>query len=294
MKKYSYIYIILAASLWWVEGVLLLPHLYSLPVALVVFIQTGILTLLLTPFFIKRFKKFKKLNSQDWLVIILLSFLWWVIGIMAITKAFFFANYINLSIVVLIQKLQPVFAIALASVFLKEKLHSKFLLLSASALIWTYIMTFWFSFPNIGGEKELVTAAWLAFIAAMSFWATTVLTRKFLTKVDPLDWTYLRFVFSSLILAIILFFTGDYSSFSSISSENMMYFSIIVLTGGIGIFLFNRWLKYTKASISTLCELAFPLTAILLEFFVRWNALSLIQWIWAGILLVSVGFIVKK
>ncbi|MCD5380744.1 DMT family transporter [Candidatus Gracilibacteria bacterium] len=293
-KKYSFIYIIIAATLWGIEGVLLLPHLYSLPVALVVFVQTTILTVLLTPFFIKRFKHFKKLTKKDWLIISGLSFLGGVIGIIAITKSFFFVNYVNLSIVVLIQKLQPVFAILLAGIFLKEKLNSKFLLWSGLALFGAYIMTFGFSLPNMNTGGNLLFASALALIAAVSFASTTVLTRTFLQKINPLDGTYLRFALSALFLGVIILLTGDYSSISQISTENMKYFSIIVVTGGIGIFLYNLGLKSTKASIGTLCELAFPLTAILLEFFVRGNILSSVQWIGVVILFVSVGMITPK
>lgn len=293
-KQNSFIYIIAAATLWGIEWILLLPHLYSLPVALVVFIQTTILTLLLTPFFIKRFKHFKKLTKKDWLIISGLSFLWWVIWIIAITKSFFFVNYVNLSIVVLIQKLQPVFAILLAWIFLKEKLNSKFLWWSAVALLGAYIMTFGFSLPNMDTWWNLLFASGLALIAAVSFASTTVLTRTFLQKINPLDWTYLRFMLSALFLWVIILITGDYTSIAQISAENMKYFAIIVATGGVWIFLYNLWLKSTKASIGTLCELAFPLTAILLEFFVRWNILSPVQWVWVVILFVSVTMITIK
>lgn len=293
MKNYSFIYIIFAASIWWIEWVLFLPHLYSLPVTLVVCIQTWILSLLLTPFFVSHFKNIKKIWKHDWFVIIGIALLWGVIGILAITKAFFYMNYIHLSIVVLIQKLQPLFAITFAVIFLKEKLHSHFILWSIWALIWTYIMTFWFNSPIHTGWNVWY-AIILSFVAAMSFGITTVLTRKFVQHVPPLDAMYLRFVFSALILTVIILINWDYTSFSQVTNNNMLYFSFWIATGWLWIFLFNTWLKNTKASVSTLCELAFPLTVILLEFFIKDKTLTSIQLIWICILLISVSQVVKK
>ena len=47
-----------------------------------------------------------------------------VIGTAAIVKALFLVNFQELSVVVLLQKLQPVFSILLASLILNEKLKA--------------------------------------------------------------------------------------------------------------------------------------------------------------------------
>ncbi len=294
MKHFSYLFIIWAGILWWIEAILILPNLYSLPVPLVVWIQTTLLTLMLTPFFYKHFAAYKNMSSQQWLIILCIALLWWVIGIIAITKALFYVNYVNLSIVVLIQKLQPLFAIWLASIFLKEKLHSHFLLWSWLALIWTYIMTFWLSLPNMNTGWHLIIASGLALLAAISFGSTTVLTRKFLHSVSPLDWSYLRIVLSTLILSIIILNNWEYQAIWSITPQQLWYFWAIAITWWVWIYFYNLWLRSTKASIGTLCELSFPLTAILLEFFIRGNILTLTQFSWVMLLMISVMMIVRE
>ena len=121
MAKLATIFVIIGASLWGVDGIVLRPLLYTLPVPLVVLIESSIVAIVLTPFFIKHLPIIKKLRPMDWLAFIGVALFGGAIGTMAITKALFYVNYVNLSIVVLIQKLQPVFAISLAAIFLKEK-----------------------------------------------------------------------------------------------------------------------------------------------------------------------------
>ena len=56
MSKLAPIFVIIAAALWGVDGIVLRPELYTLPVPLVVFIESIIVALVLTPFFIKNFE----------------------------------------------------------------------------------------------------------------------------------------------------------------------------------------------------------------------------------------------
>ena len=124
--KFAPIFVIIAASLWGVDAIVLRPYLYSLPVPLVVFLESGIVAILLSPIFLKQLNIIKNLNLKDFLAFTGVALFGGAIGTMAITKALFFVDYINLSIVVLIQKLQPLFALILASIFLREVLPKQF------------------------------------------------------------------------------------------------------------------------------------------------------------------------
>ena len=65
-----------------------------------------------------------------------------ILGTFFYTKALSYINYIDLSVVVLLQKFQPIFAIILAAVILKEKLTKRFLLLAILLLqvgIWLHL-----------------------------------------------------------------------------------------------------------------------------------------------------------
>ena len=148
LVKFAPLFVILGASLWGIDGVLLRPSLYSLPVILVVFIESALVTIILTPFFINKFKDLKSLKIKDWIAFGGVAFFGGALGTMAITKALFYVNFVNLSIVILIQKLQPVFAILLAALFLRERPPRQFFAWAGLAIVGAYFMTFGLNLPN--------------------------------------------------------------------------------------------------------------------------------------------------
>jgi drug/metabolite transporter (DMT)-like permease len=83
-----------------------------------------------------------------------------------------------------------------------------------------------------------------------------------------------------------------FSSISKISSVTdtqwLIFFLIAITTGGAAIFLYYYGLKKVTASVATICELAFPLTAVILEYFLHGNMLDIVQWIGVTILLTSI------
>jgi len=282
-------FVILAASLWAVDGIVLRPILYNLPVTLVVFVESVIVALLLTPIMAKHFGNLKDLTHRDWLAFLGVALFGGAIGTMAITKALFYVNYVNLSIVILIQKLQPVFALVLAGILLKEKLTKKFFFWAGIAIIGTYFMTFGLHLPELKAGDKTVLAAIFALIAAISFSSSTVLSKRALRNVGFELGTYLRFTLTTIIMLIIVLSSGTITEISEISSHQLFIFLLIAFTtGGTAIFLYYYGLKRISASVATICELAFPLTAVMLEYFLRGNIMGPVQWAGAFLLLFSI------
>ena len=280
---------IVAASLWGVDGIVLRPSLYGLPVPLVVFIESTIVAILLSPYFIKQIPSLKTLQKKDWLAFFFVALFGGAIGTMAITKALFYVNFVNLSVVILLQKLQPVFAITLAAIFLKETLSKQFFLWSSLAIIGAYFMTFGTQLPDFATGDKTTIAALFALIAALAFSSSTVLSKRALRNVSFEMGTYLRFFFSAVIMLVLVISLGDLGSVSEITTKQAIIFLIIAFTtGGAAIFLYYYGLKRISASVAAICELAFPLTAVLLEYFLRGNILDMVQWIGAGVLLLSI------
>jgi drug/metabolite transporter (DMT)-like permease len=289
MKKYAPLSIILAAALWGVDGIFLRPQLYNLKVPLVVFLESFMILLILSPLIAKRLRGIKGLKLKDWLAFAGVALFGGAIGTMAITKALFYVNYVNLSIVVLIQKLQPVFAIILASLLLKEKPPKIFFLWSGLAIIGAYIMTFGFSIPHLNSDQKLLEAAFFALIATFSFAASTVLGKRALRNIDFEIGTYLRFVMMSVLMLIIVAALNDFQYLSEIRKEQwLVLLAIALMTGGVASFLYYYGLKIVTASVSTICELAFPLTAIILEYILRGHIMSKVQWFGVLILFFSI------
>lgn len=282
------LFVILGASMWGVDGIVLRPALYGLPVPLVVFIESTIVAIILSPYFIRKIAQLKTLTSKDWLTFFFVALMGGAIGTMAITKALFFVNFVNLSVVILLQKLQPVFAISLAAIFLKERLTKKFFLWATLAVTGAYFMTFGIHLPDLSTGDKTTIAALFALLAAFSFSSSTVLSKRALRNVSFEMGTYLRFLFSSLIMLVIVLSTDDIKIISDISAKQVVVFLIIAFTtGGAAIFLYYYGLKRITASVAAICELAFPLTAIVLEYFIHGNILDPVQWAGVGLLLFS-------
>jgi drug/metabolite transporter (DMT)-like permease len=283
------LFVIIAASLWGVDGIVLRPSLYNLPVSLVVFVESTLVAFLLSPYFIRKIHSLKTLQRKDWLAFFFVALLGGAIGTMAITKALFYVNFINLSVVILLQKLQPVFAITLAAFFLREKLPRQFFFWAALAVVGAYFMTFGTKLPDFSTGDKTTIAALFSLLAALSFSSSTVLSKRALENVPFEMGTYLRFLFSAIIMLVIIVSLGDIKSISDITTKQAFIFFIIAFTtGGAAIFLYYYGLKRIPASVASICELAFPLTAIILEYALRGNILDAVQWIGVVVLLISI------
>ncbi|MGD9487414.1 MAG: DMT family transporter [Calditrichaceae bacterium] len=290
MDKLAPLFVIIAAMLWGIDGIVLTPALYGLPVPLVVFVESSIVAVILTPFFVRSFPEFRLLKEKDWLAFIGVALFGGAIGTMAITRALFYVNFVNLSIVVLIQKLQPVFALVLATIILKERLPKEFFVWAGLAIIGAYFMTFGLNFPDLNSGDKKSMAVLFALIASASFAASTVLSKRALRNVSHESGAYLRFLIASLIMTLIVVSSGEIIQIGTINQKQALIFLLIAFTtGGPAIFLYYYGLKRISASVATICELAFPLTAVILEYVIRGHIMNTMQWV--GVFILFVGII---
>ena len=187
------------------------------------------------------------------------------------------------------QKLQPIFAIFLAWLILKERLPKKFFIYSALALIGAYGVAFPTLWPNFNTGDKTTIAAMFGLLAALSWGASTVFSKRALQETNFRIGTYLRFGLTTLIMLIMMLSTGSQSAIATVSPTQWLYFFIIVFSsGGIAMLLYYFGLKHTKASVSTICELGLPLSAIILDYFVYKSVMNATQFISAGLLLFAI------
>ena len=110
MKKIftaGWLFIIIAALLWSFDGILR-RSLYSLPPAIIVFYEHVLGAVILTPILLKYLKEFKDLKRKEWFSIILVSLFSGALGTIFYTRALGLVQYIQFSVVVLLQQLQPI------------------------------------------------------------------------------------------------------------------------------------------------------------------------------------------
>ncbi len=281
--------ICVAAILWGLDGVVLTPRLYSLDIGLVVFIFHALPFLLMNLFMYKEYKHIRIFTAGDVLMFFLLSLLGGAVGTLAIVKALFLVNFKALTIVVLLQKLQPVFAITLAALLLGEKLKRNFLLWSALAIIAGYFLTFGFNLPDFSANNNTALAAAFSLLAAFAFGSSTVFSKKVLQKFSFFTATFYRYAFTSIIMLLFVLSTGTLKSIPDITGFQWTIFAIIGITTGSGaIFLYYFGLTRIRAMLATICELCFPVSAILFDYLVNDRVLSTVQWISAGVLIFAI------
>jgi drug/metabolite transporter (DMT)-like permease len=278
-----------AAALWGMDGIVLTPRLYNLDVIFVVFVLHIIPFSVMNVFLFPRYKAIKKLQFSDLAALFFVALFGGAIGTWAIVKALFLVNFKSLSIVVLLQKLQPVFAIVLAHLLLKEELKRNFVRWASLALIAGYFLTFGWQIPHIDKNTNTILAALYAVLAAFSFGASTVFSKKILHKLDFITATFFRYGATSLLMFIIVLLTGHLFDFSQITATNWLIILIISLTSGsAAIFIYYYGLKKISAMLATIMELFFPITAILLDYFVNNHFLSPIQWFSAAVMIFAI------
>ncbi len=132
-KLIGSIAVVVAAVLWSLDG-LLRSKLYSLPPLTLIFAEHLVGTLFVAPFLIANYKKIKPLTKSQLWTLLGVGVVSSLLGTLLFTAAFFKVNFANFSVVVLSQQLQPVFAILTASLLLKEKVDSKFIMLAAAGI----------------------------------------------------------------------------------------------------------------------------------------------------------------
>lgn len=276
--------ICLAATLWGLDGVVLTPRLGNLRVPFVVFLLHLVPFLLMQPWLRDSYGALQRLPVDGWISLGLVSLFGGILGTFAIVKALFLVNFNQLSVVVLLQKLQPVFAIGLAAALLKERITRNFILWATLALIGAYFLAFGLDVPDMDSDVETTAAAVWAAVAAAAFGSSTVFGKRLLNGLDFRQATFGRYGLTTLFALVVLLVGGTGFPFAEVTPTNWALIVLIGLTTGSGaIFLYYYGLSRVRAIVSAICELTLPLSAIVLDYVVNGSVLS--RWQWAGAVL---------
>lgn len=279
----------LAAALWGLDGVVLTPRLNNLHVFLVVFLLHALPFLVMNIVLFKHYKELKKLDAKALYSLVWVSVFGGALGTIAIVYALFIVNFQQLSVVVLLQKFQPVFAILLATILLKEKLSKNFLAWGVVAVLGGYLLTFGFHLPYLAEGNHTAQAALLSLLASFSFASSTVFSKNLLDKVNYISATFFRYGLTAFLMLAVVLISGHLMEINQVTETNWWVLAIISVTTGTGaILLYYYGLKHVKASHSTLMELFFPITTIVLDYFVNGVMLSPIQWISASVMVFAI------
>lgn len=294
MKKFGPYLIFFAAMLWATDAPFRVALLKDLPAGMIVLLEHLVDVLVVLPLVYFYRAEFQKFKTRDWLAVGFIAVCGSALASVAFTQAFVYANP---SVVILLQKLQPIIAISLAAWLLQEKLGSRFWLWSVLGIFGAYLISFSGLRPQLyPGEawNPQALGVGLALVAVVFWGASTVLGRYALKDVDFKLVTALRFMLAFVFLLVMNSRELNLAAVLHISVKDWLFVGIIALASGIfSLFLYYKGLQYTKASVATVAELGFPLAAVLVNYVFLHATLNSVQLAGMAILLLAVMQLAK-
>jgi drug/metabolite transporter (DMT)-like permease len=207
----------------------------------------------------------------------------------AFTQAF---HYVNPSVAILLQKLQPFIAISLAAGILKEKLTLRYWEWAISAIIGAYLISFPGLKPELFPGEQFnpnIIGIGYALLAAFLWGASTVFGKYVLINTDFKLMTSLRFVIAFLFLIVFNVSTSSIPPLSTVSPTDWLYIFIIAMASGVvALFIYYKGLENTKASVATIAELGFPMAAVIINWIFLSATLVPMQLVGMSILIIAI------
>jgi drug/metabolite transporter, DME family len=252
--------------------------------ATIVFGEHVVLVLLTLPFAVGALAAVFKLGWRHVLAAVAIGAGASAVATILFTEALFSHNDFVTPIV--LQKVQPVFAVIGAMVVLGERPRFRFAGYVAVALVGTWLM----GVPDPFHPKAHGLATMFYALGAALLWALGTVFGRYLARDMRFEHvTTLRFVFGLPASAIALLVLGS-PAFSS--WHNSLWISILALvTGFAAMFIYYYGLRSTPAVAATIAELAFPITAVLVGYFKFGQTLTGWQWVGVGLTTVVVALL---
>ncbi len=288
-----------AALLWSLDGVFIRPKFYELPAGLVVFLEHSLGFIVLIPFLARGRQEVKRMTLKNWGSLSWICLWGGLLGTLFITKAFFAAYdpkvQTTLATVVILQKLQPVFALLLARILLKERLRDDFYIWAVLAILAAYFLSFAESNLRLRDVRLIDPAALYAMLAAFAFGSSTVFGKRFTNEVSFETATALRFGGTMILSLIFIISAGSLRAVPDIQPLHWKLLVVVVFTSGaLSMFIYYFGLKRIPASVATIFELFWPLSAVVLDYIINKNTLNTVQYLASAVLLFSFFMIIRR
>jgi drug/metabolite transporter, DME family len=281
------LWIAAGATLWGTDTVLRRPLTSALHPTQIVLWEHIILTLLVSPVLIRYSRQLRKIEGSVWLAILGTAWIGSALATVLFTTAIRSGNPTT---AVLLQKTQPIFAIALASSALGEHLPPRFLWTALAAMAGAYLVAFGDGHLLAPASSFDLQPALLA-LGAAAGWAAATIWGRIATKRLPFEIvTALRVTCALPALIVAAFVQGQLAAPGRNYVPSLLWMAVV--PGFAGLMLYYRGLRQTPASQSTIAELAFPITASLLNWLVLGAQAGAIQilgfaLVWASIFKLS-------
>ena len=278
----------LGAALWGTDAILRVPLLEVMSPPAIVLSEHLVLLLYSVPAVVLGWSVLRRLGPSEWVSLLVISWGGSALATLLFTTAFVLGNP---TIVILLQKTQPLFAIALAHVLLRERLRWAYWPCFAVAVLGAYLISFGGlaePFEALGSAQAL--PALLTLGAAILWGSSTALGRFVLKDVPFHTLTGARLLLALPVLWVIVLAQGSLGQVGAgFAAEPARVALLALIPGLLALLLYYRGLSGTKASYATLAEISFPASAVILNWVflgvtVTANQLAVFGLLWAAIL----------
>jgi drug/metabolite transporter (DMT)-like permease len=294
----SFLWIIFAGICWWLDG-LLRSQISGVSPLTIVTVEHAIGFVILAVIGIKHFS-FPKLSTKAWFALIGVALFSGLIGTYAFTWAMAHVHYSSFGVLFLLLKLQPLFAILTALIFLGERPKLSFYPLAVLAVISAYFLSFWkngLHVPDLGSDTA--RAVWAGLVAALCWGSATVFSR-FLSHQGYKARTMTAFrlgmvaLLGVIALGIFSLLVIDANQQWTFNVQQLTLIGwVALLSGVLGTTMYYRGIKHVHATSASIFELAFPITGFIIDIFVQHKTPDTFQ-ILGGIFLVIVMIFVAR
>ena len=289
MKKLSPYLIFIAAMLWATDAPFRMQLTKDLNSNFIVLAEHFVDVLFIAPILIVGFRRLKNLTRKEWVAVMFISVCGSALASVAFTQAF---HYVNPSVAILLQKLQPFIAISLAAGILKEKLTIRYWEWAIFAILGAYLVSFPGLKPEFFPGEQLnpnLIGVGYALLAALFWGASTVFGKYLLRNVDFKIVTGLRFSIAFVFMLILNVATGSIPTLSQVNLADWIFIVVIsVASGVVALFIYYKGLENTKASVATIAELGFPMAAVVVNWIFLGANLVPMQLVGMSILVFSI------
>ncbi len=283
------LYILLACFLWAIDTLIRYPLLgEGISASRIVFTEHLILTIFFIPLFAKKIKLFWQSKVAYVFYFLIIGGLGSAIGTLAFTRAF---SLINPSLVILLQKFQPIIAISLAAIVLKEKMRKDFIIWAVICLVGGLLISYEdiasglkdVDFDRSLFDQKFLLGYSLTFLAVFSWGCSTVFGKK-LTSCGFKEQEIMagRF-FMGFICLVPILLTGEIQMDVDVNIWGKIIV-MVVISGLLGMFVYYKGLTLVSARVGALAEMFFPFCAVIVNWIFLNQALTF-QQILGGVLL---------
>ena len=261
IDRFSVVLVAVAATMWASDTYFRAQLIGHLTASQIVVIEDALITLFLLAFLIRGIPEMRLLHWRQWLAVGLIGLGPQALATILFTQSFSYRHFAETFV---LQQTQPLIAIVLAWIILGERRRRWFWPVAVLAIVGVYMVVFAqnLTAPFSDLQHGRLEAGLFA-LGAAALWASgTVLGRFVLGTLSFPTTTALRFSVALPILVVIVLLQNGAAGFTHYQLADVWPFlGIALIPGLLALLLYYRALASTPATLATIAELAYPVTA---------------------------------